>query len=334
MKKWVKQLFFFSLVILIAFLAVYYLAFNIGVISLGNQQPAKPYENQEVGNNTENIAVNGSSLQDNGSNSGSILIEGEGDGDKSWEEEPSSFINTVIPEPLPNRTLLIASWQIYPFDDQKSYDNSVMDAYASIIGNYDIFFLQGITSSNAFSRLCGMLPKYNCISSTLSGEPESGYGVIYKKGNLSIASISDYNPDSLSRWKHPPLEVLFEIEDYYFRLYSIEADQSNVEEELSNLEGAVEDNGNMIIIGDLNADCGYYNPSSGKFGDWYWIIGDNSDTTVSSSDCAYDRIILNSELYGEFAPYELGTGVYRGGITSELSDHYIVWIEIRPEEQS
>jgi len=52
---------------------------------------------------------------------------------------------------------------------------------------------------------------------------------------------------------------------------------------------------NILIMGDLNADCSYITgselPTLGLRTDpgFTWLIGDEVDTTVSSTDCAYDR---------------------------------------------
>ncbi|XP_065415909.1 deoxyribonuclease-1 isoform X1 [Chrysemys picta bellii] len=60
---------------------------------------------------------------------------------------------------------------------------------------------------------------------------------------------------------------------------------------------------NILFLGDFNADCSYVGPQ-----DWpsirlrtsdafQWLIPDSADTTVSYTDCAYDRIVASgSEL--------------------------------------
>ena len=88
------------------------------------------------------------------------------------------------------------------------------------------------------------------------------------------------------------------------------------------LEDLVEDKGNVIIIGDLNLDCNYDDGMNGDFEDWNYLINDGEDTTVSSTDCAYDRIILNSELDKMLVNYGIDKS-----ITKEESDHYLVWVE-------
>ena len=55
------------------------------------------------------------------------------------------------------------------------------------------------------------------------------------------------------------------------------------------------DTTNVIIMGDMNADCSYlpnyrYDRLTFTTDDRFlWLIGKDSDTTVSNSDCAYDR---------------------------------------------
>ena len=52
---------------------------------------------------------------------------------------------------------------------------------------------------------------------------------------------------------------------------------------------------NIVIMGDLNADCSYANQAEREAlslrtdSRFTWLIGDDCDTTTSSTDCAYDR---------------------------------------------
>lgn len=79
-----------------------------------------------------------------------------------------------------------------------------------------------------------------------------------------------------------------------------------------------------MVLGDLNLDCSYDDGMNGDFEDWNYLIGDDEDTTSSSTDCAYDRIIINEDAYNEYG----SDGIYTTGITDDVSDHYLVWVEI------
>jgi len=57
----------------------------------------------------------------------------------------------------------------------------------------------------------------------------------------------------------------------------------------------------------------------------FWAIKDYQDTAVSKSRCAYDRIVLNDGAYNVFK----NSGVDYTQITENVSDHYIVWVELK-----
>ncbi|MCX6711492.1 MAG: hypothetical protein NT139_00435 [Candidatus Woesearchaeota archaeon] len=137
--------------------------------------------------------------------------------------------------------------------------------------------------------------------------------------------LKDFNPNSQDRWERPPIEVTFNVDDYELTVYNIHTKPDDAPQEIASLEGAVKSSGNVIVLGDLNADCSYYNPSvEHYFSSWNWIIKDTDDTTVASTDCAYDRIILNNDAYSEYSNY----GIYKEGIVDGVSDHYLVWVEL------
>ena len=96
--------------------------------------------------------------------------------------------------------------------------------------------------------------------------------------------------------------------------------------ELRGLQNIVNNEGNEIIIGDLNADCTYYDAFYGtEFDNWQWTIKDYEDTTVGNSDCAYDRIIMNENSYEEHE----ASGIRKTNINETMSDHYLIWTEIK-----
>ena len=56
-----------------------------------------------------------------------------------------------------------------------------------------------------------------------------------------------------------------------------------------------------------------------------WLVHDLADTTVSSTDCAYDRIVTLDELGGRL----VGTwGIDTSIIDTNVSDHYPVWFDL------
>lgn len=247
-----------------------------------------------------------------------------------------SFINDddFNPETDINETISIANWNLQIFGDMKANNTELMDLYSSKVSKYDIVFLQEIRDKDgsSFKELCAKIPDYNCAISSRAGRSSSKeqYGIVYlKKFNMTIM---EYNPDVLDRWERPPIRVDFIFKNYSFTAYNIHTKPDDVHSELKNLETLIDsqnNNRNIVVIGDLNADCNYYDRySSSDFVDWIWIISNDADTTSGNSKCAYDRIIMNPDAYNEF----IVSGIDFSDITEKVSDHYLVWALLRGYE--
>ena len=89
-----------------------------------------------------------------------------------------------------------------------------------------------------------------------------------------------------------------------FSLSGLHADPDEAAEEIAALEQVIGDvkvhfeDENVMVLGDLNADCNYFNSkdkeeSPLRAPDYYWLIDDEADTTVSATDCAYDRSVAS-----------------------------------------
>jgi len=73
-------------------------------------------------------------------------------------------------------------------------------------------------------------------------------------------------------------------------------------ESLVDVHAAVEQHwntDNILILGDLNADCSYASATAlagltlRTDTGFTWLIGDEVDTTTISNDCAYDRCVCS-----------------------------------------
>jgi endonuclease/exonuclease/phosphatase family metal-dependent hydrolase len=128
--------------------------------------------------------------------------------------------------------------------------------------------------------------------------------------------------------------------NFDFVLVTIHTDPDNVTQEINDLPKVVENaksrypgKGDFIIMGDLNADCDYFDENSQiplKTGDYYWVINNSVDTTTKSTDCTYDQIIITTPVQTDFTG---DAGVFRFDIaynlsynsTIAVSDHYPVY---------
>lgn len=248
------------------------------------------------------------------------------------DEEDNNGGDEPIIEPPPiqpevettTQPIKIANFNAQIFGDSK-WTSLGGNFYIPLIEEYDIFFLQEIRDKDgsSFTSLCNGLQGYQCQVSSRAGRSSSKeqVGVIYKDG--ITATLTDYNPDAQNRWERPPIEVDFYINGYEITAWNIHIKPDDVENEINALESIVSDEGNVIVLGDLNLDCTYDDGSNGDFEGWNYLINDNEDTTTKSTDCAYDRIILNDNAYQSYESDGIDTS-----ITEDESDHYLVWVEL------
>jgi endonuclease/exonuclease/phosphatase family metal-dependent hydrolase len=247
-------------------------------------------------------------------------------------------INSQIKETnFSGSSFRVANWNLQIFGQSKASNDTLLNFYAELINDYDIIFIQEIrdSSQTAFPKLTNKLPEFESIVSSRAGQSTSKeqVGILYRD-EFELIEVIDYNNESLgyrNDFNRPPIAATFKIENYTFTIYNMHTDPDEVTEELNELEKIVLENneGNIMILGDLNADGNYYNNKKEvQFDSWNWIIKDQEDTTVSKNDNSYDRIILNSDMSDEFLDY----GIYRDNIDKKISDHYLIWGEFNYNE--
>ncbi len=266
-----------------------------------------------------------------------ILVMSFGNGIQYLIKENQTLKGIKLISQIETKKVKIASWNLQIFGRKKADNPELIDFYSKVLGKYDVVFVEEIRDKTgyAFEKLCSKMKskKYNCFISSRAGRSSSKeqYGVFYKE-NIHILEIKDYNPDKLDRWERPPLKILFEANGYVFEVYVIHTKPEEAEKETKALEKEVkkeDKNINIIILGDFNLDCKYYNEDKNNlFQNWKWAINNSQDTTSTDTNCTYDRIILNKEAEEEF--YD--SGVFKQNINPEISDHYLVWAELITQE--
>ena len=225
-------------------------------------------------------------------------------------------------------TLFIANWNLQIFGQSKAGKSELMDYYVEQIDDYNIVVIQEIRdkAETAFPQLCKMLPDYKCIVSTRAGTTSSKeqYGIIYK--DVELVNQFDWNTEEhFNEFERPPFQATFKRGEWEFTIITIHTKPGDVPREMTNLQALLEEKEDeeIIILGDMNLDCSYYKQEKeNHFGNWIWAIPQTEDTTVSQTDCAYDRIIYTPAVENNFVEY----GIMKN-VKKEQSDHYLIWGE-------
>jgi hypothetical protein len=98
----------------------------------------------------------------------------------------------------------------------------------------------------------------------------------------------------------------------YSFLINIHVDPDDANKEINQLDNVVTfakmkfpDEKDFMIMGDLNADCRYFDEDdrSNKLrsNEYVWLIDNNADTNLAKKSCTYDRIIVTQDLINDYA---------------------------------
>lgn len=261
-------------------------------------------------------------------------------------------IVSVIPSSTDsNSTIKLAAFNLQVFGTTKAGKPEVMGILSKIIRNYDVIAVQEIrdSSQTALPMLKDAVnsmgsPQYDYIVSERLGRTTSKEQYAYLYNTQTIQQIG-------TPYTYPDLNDLFQREPYVsefkakngnfdFVLITIHTDPDTATQEINDLPKVVEDakskyqgEGDFIVMGDLNTDCGYFNENSQspiRSADYYWVIDNTVDTTTKSTECTYDRIIISNPARTDFTGE---AGVFRFDTaynltydsTIAVSDHYPVY---------
>ena len=143
--------------------------------------------------------------------------------------------------------------------------------------------------------------------------------------------ICDASPESTGLMVRQPFAGSFRAGDFDFTLLNVHTSPGINLQELKGLERLYSDilemeEPDVIVLGDLNADCDYLGPKDRvalRDEGYIWVVDDEADTTVGSSDCAYDRLVFTEPTMEDYA----GSWGVEMGIPRDVSDHYPVWAD-------
>ncbi|WP_292464540.1 endonuclease/exonuclease/phosphatase family protein [Methanolobus sp.] len=281
------------------------------------------------------------------------------------ESTPSTEVSTTnvtqfIEAPITNETtdaqvetaletIRVGAFNVQVFGVTKASKPDVMTVLADIIRTYDVIAIQEIrdSSQTALPALVNLVnsdgSQYDYVVSERLGRTSSKeqYAYIYNTHTVSISNAHTYpEPDGTDPFHRQPYIASIEAlqGNYDAVLMVIHTDPDEATEEINALGDVLAyaqsqnpDEGDFIIMGDLNADGSYFDEDGTSDLDaYYWVIDDSQDTTTKSTDYTYDRIILTdtSDLHREYGVHRYDL-VYN--LTQEqtvaVSDHYPVFAE-------
>jgi hypothetical protein len=276
---------------------------------------------------------------------------------------PSTSVVPSGPQRVPNRTpqtILIASFNIQAFGEEKVKDPWVMERIVSEIQLFDIVAIQEVRAKDQtliprlLSQVNARGARYDYLIGPRLGRSVSKeqYAYIFDTTKVVTGLDASYTiEDGADLLHREPLVARFvtrippNIRPFTFSLVNIRTDPDEVKQELpvmhSVLKGirefeylsAREDD--VVLMGDLNATPKQFGPLAQMPG-IYWTVDDEPTNTIRKS--TYDNIVFDRGLTNE---YTGRSGVLdlceMFGIKTEeavrISDHLPIWAEFTVIEQ-
>ncbi|XP_024615123.1 deoxyribonuclease-1 [Neophocaena asiaeorientalis asiaeorientalis] len=261
-------------------------------------------------------------------------------------------------------SLRIAAFNIQTFGETKMSNATLSNYIVQILSRYDIALVQEVRDNHltAVGRLLDKLNQddpntYHFVVSEPLGRNsyKERYLFLFRPDQVSVLDSYQYDDgcepcgnDSFSR---EPAVVKFsspftQIKE--FAIVPLHAAPSDAVAEIDSLYDVyldvwqkwdLED---IMLMGDFNAGCSYVTPSQWssirlrRSPPFQWLIPDTADTTVTSTHCAYDRIVVAGPLLQDAvvpnsaAPFDFQAAYgLSDQIALAISDHYPVEVMLK-----
>ncbi len=253
---------------------------------------------------------------------------------------------------LDSSPLRIASFNIQVFGQTKISNPSTLEILTRILSRYDLVFIQEIRDSENTAiyellrqlqgSVAGTSKDYQVSVSERLGRTTSKeqYGLIYDARRVEVLNTYVYD-DERDAFEREPMVSRIRSAGLELTLIGIHVTPRDVIGELTALGEVYRDatqrfqSRDVLLMGDLNADCGYYDARRGfqYFDDTAsLLLPDGLDTTIAQGQCAYDRLLG----FGAVPRLVQGSGVFRFseafGLAPEsaklISDHFPVEVSL------
>ncbi|XP_074511286.1 deoxyribonuclease-1-like [Sebastes fasciatus] len=253
-------------------------------------------------------------------------------------------------------SLLLGAFNIKSFGITKADNAEVMEIITKIVHRYDIILIQEVrdTTLSATKKLMDYVnedsPQFGYIVSDWMGNIHYNERYLFLYRVKMVSVVDSYTYDDTNRnFSREPFVVMFTSEQTAvknFVLIPQHTRPTKAVDEINALYDVVTDvvtrwsTKDIVLLGDFNAGCKYVSGSKWEQirlftnESFHWLITDEADTTVSHSNCPYDRIVVTTDMMKGVVPgsaevynYEVALGLSQKQAEA-VSDHFPVQVEL------
>ncbi|XP_056307076.1 deoxyribonuclease-1 [Danio aesculapii] len=227
-------------------------------------------------------------------------------------------------------SFLIGAFNIKSFGNSKVSNATLLDIITKVMHRYDIILIQEVRDSDlsATSKLMdsvnqGSSPyQYDYIVSEPLGRNtyKERYLFVYRSESVSVINSFHYDdgcePCGTDTFNREPFVVMFSSKTAVrdFALIPQHTSPEVAVQEIDALHDVVLDTrqrlntNNIMLLGDFNAGCRYVSNSAlsnirlRTDQSYTWLIPDSADTTITHTNCPYDRIVATPDIMKGVSP--------------------------------
>ncbi|EPQ11904.1 Deoxyribonuclease-1 [Myotis brandtii] len=260
--------------------------------------------------------------------------------------------------------LRIAAFNIQTFGETKMSNATLSNYIVQILSRYDIVVVQEVRDSHltAVGKLLDRLNQddpntYHYIVSEPLGRSsyKERYLFVFRPDQVSVLDSYLYDdgcePCGNDTFSREPAVVKFSSPFTQVKEFAIVPLHAAPLDAVAEIDSLYEvyldvrqkwDMEDIMLMGDFNAGCSYVTPSRWSsirlrtIPTFQWLIPDTADTTVTSTHCAYDRIVVaGTLLQNAIVPDSAGTFDFQAayGLSNQtaqaISDHYPVEVTLK-----
>jgi endonuclease/exonuclease/phosphatase family metal-dependent hydrolase len=234
-------------------------------------------------------------------------------------------------------TITVASWNIQKLGPKKLSNAAIMNKVAKQLSQFDVIIIQEINNKGeqddcSTCTACNLaknilethLSRYSNHSEILVSPQirDERFAVVLNNPSISIRSSWMLSASSCNRtqplegMRRPPWVV--DLTTINLSLASIHTSPSYIDQDFSELNSFIDQNPNIIFLGDFNTRC-----DSPLLSNHHITLVPTPIRTAHGVPCAIDNILI---------PKSLQKSIIRTGRTyiadKKISDHHIIWFEI------
>ncbi|XP_044037808.1 deoxyribonuclease-1 [Siniperca chuatsi] len=260
-------------------------------------------------------------------------------------------------------SLLLGAFNIKSFGEKKSSNTTLMDIISTIVLRYDIILIQEVRDSDltVTKKLMEHVNKgspqfrYSHIISEPLGRSfyKERYLFLYREQTVSVAKNYTYDdgcePCGTDIFSREPFVVMFSSKYTAVKNFALIPQHTSPDyavKEVNALYDVVADvrtrwnTNDVVLLGDFNAGCNYVTGSEWQqirlFTDksFHWLITDEADTTVSHTNCPYDRVVVTADMmkgvvHGSAEVYDYMVDLNLSqSLALAVSDHFPVEVKL------